>query len=848
MSLYDPALVRMWLDVLYVDTPGLIHISSTGNWTGRAFADPDQAAAYVAEMDSSKPEGIYLRATTMRTQPTAGGRGRIENSHALPGLWADVDLAGPGHKTTGTLPPDVDAGRALIEATGLPQPTLWVHSGGGLYPWWLLADPVDIDDDNIDDIKALSATWQVVIARAAESLGWEYGKGVGDLARVLRVPGTVNRKEGLERPCTIIDVTDHRYTIDDLRSGLAAALERHPAPERPAPPVRSLQVVRAAGDISPGDDFENKVDWADAELLGGDGWALDHEQGGTRYWIRPGKTEGVSATTGRSQDRDRLFVFSENAKPFETWVPYNKFGAYALLHHGGDHSAAAKELRKLGFGTPTPLSPDPSAEQRAAIRDLIPATDGSSALALEPEPADAPHPKEFGPTEDGLARALVAHHGHELRYCPERGSWLRWDCHRWAWDVEEAHREHVLALARQYPDDEKSGFRTFKRRGLSAAGVTGVARLAQSNRRVAVTFDKLDSDPWILNTPQGAVDLRTGKMAPPNPDHLVTRSTRCPSDPGADQTVWLKFLADTFGGDQQLIGYLQRLVGYSAIGLVREHVLPFCFGSGGNGKGVFLEAVAGVLGDYATTAPVGFLMAQQHAGHETEIARLAGARMVICSEVNEADSFDEAKVKQLTGGDTLTARFMRQDHFSFTPTHQLWLMGNHQPAVKSGGRSFWRRLRLVPFEHEVPEDEIVEDLQGILVREHGPAILAWIAQGAADYAAGGLREPETVKAATANYEKNQDTVAQFVEERCRIGGGPAVEIKSAVLWAGYEHWCRANGETAVSRTAFGLAIKKVPGVAQPRSNTARSFAGITLLDADESDENPSPNPSRGGES
>jgi putative DNA primase/helicase len=222
-----------------------------------------------------------------------------------------------------------------------------------------------------------------------------------------------------------------------------------------------------------------------------------------------------------------------------------------------------------------------------------------------------------------------------------------------------------------------------------------------------------------------------------------------------------------------MIGYLQRLVGYSAVGMIGPHVLPFCHGSGGNGKGAFLEAVTGVLGDYATSAPVGFLMAQTHSGHETEIARLAGARMVLCSEVNEDDRFDEAKVKQLTGGDTLTARFMRQDHFTFTPTHQLWLMGNHQPAVRSGGRSFWRRLRLVPFLHEVPESEVIDDLQGLLVREHGAALLAWIVAGAVAYAEDGLREPDSVKSATAAYERDQDTVRRFVDDCCHLGGGPA---------------------------------------------------------------------------
>lgn len=448
---------------------------------------------------------------------------------------------------------------------------------------------------------------------------------------------------------------------------------------------------------------------------------------------------------------------------------------------------------------------------------------------LNPE---APPPGAFGPTEDGMARALVAHFGHELRYCPQRGKWLQWQGHRWKWDEGEFHRERIRQLARILPEDTRD-WRKFHSRAMSASGVAGIARLAQSDTKVVAHFDHLDADPWLLNTPAGPVDMRTGDVGDPDPDRLVTRSTACAIGADVDTQAWAAFLADTFGDDQELIGYLQRLVGYSAIGAVGPHVLPFAFGSGGNGKGVFLEALAGVLGDYATTAPVGFLMAQQHTGHETEIARLAGARMVICSEVNEDDRFDEAKVKMLTGGDTLTARFMRQDHFTFTPTHQLWLMGNHKPAVKSGGRSFWRRLRLVPFVHEVPEDKVVEDLQGILIRDHGPALLAWIVRGAVDYLSGGLREPGSVKDATKEYAVEQDTVTRFVDEACHVAPGKHVVSKTSDIREAYERWCFTEGETPVSSKALTQTLARKFDITSERNRHGRFYAGVTLLSDEE---------------
>lgn len=860
----DPAHVRLWLDVLYVATPGLMHISATGKWAGRTFEDRDQAAAYVAELDESKPEGIYLRVTTLKGKPASDGRGSAADSLALPGLWADLDIAGPGHAhdvcaddcprkeqhvcVTRPLPPTEDDARQIIAESGLPDPTVWVHSGGGLYPWWLLDRHVDINADNLAGIKELSARWQAVIARSATKLGWHYGP-VGDLARILRIPGTVNRKEGLVRPCRITDAQPHRYSIDEVRAGLAAALEMYPDPQG-APAARRLEVVRAPGHVTPNDDFEQRVDWDDHLLLGGAGWRIAKGQpGGYCEWIRPGKTTaGFSATTGKDPLRDRLWVFSTDAE-LPTDQPMTKPYVYALLHHRGDTKAATRELARLGFGTPLELAPDPippvAAEPAPRPRDAPPATlsmvDGT-AVRVVAEPL--PSAEKFGPTQDGMARALVTHHRADLRYCPQRGKWLHWTGHRWQWDDAEVHRELIKGLARSLPDGD--GWAVFKRSSLSGAGATGIARQAQSDPALVVNFEDLDGDPWILNTPDGVVDLRTGQLTPSDPDRLCTRTTYCAPDPAASPARWDEFLADTFGGDSQLVSYLQRLVGYSAVGVVGAHVLPFAHGSGGNGKGVFLEALAGVLGGYATSAPNGFLMSQPFPSHETEIARLAGARMVICSEVNEDDRFDEAKVKMLTGGDSLTARFMRQDHFTFKPTHQLWLMGNHRPAVRSGGRSFWRRLRLVPFEHEVPEDKIVDDLQGILMRDHGPALMAWIVAGAVAYARGGLAEPASIKAATAEYELDQDSVAKFVEDCCRIGGGEQVTVRIAKVREAYEQFCHNNGDKPVSAKAFGTALERRFGVLRMRQASARLYGNVSLLTPDVSSDDESSRDEQGG--
>ncbi|WP_049568691.1 hypothetical protein, partial [Nonomuraea sp. SBT364] len=226
--------VHAWLNTLHGGAPGLLNISATNAWAGAHFTtDPDgldAAVAYVGKLDRQGKQGIYARATTLRTAPPPGSRGPADLSLSFPGFWADIDLNVPGHKhevcaadcakghthITLPLPPDADAARNILAAAGLPEPTMWINSGGGWYPWHLLDTPHTITAATYDDIVTLSTRWQLVIEAAARTLGWHYGRGVGDLARVLRIPGTINRKADLERPCRIAEASGTTYTLDQL--------------------------------------------------------------------------------------------------------------------------------------------------------------------------------------------------------------------------------------------------------------------------------------------------------------------------------------------------------------------------------------------------------------------------------------------------------------------------------------------------------------------------------------------------------------------------------------------------------------------------------------------------------
>jgi putative DNA primase/helicase len=446
---------------------------------------------------------------------------------------------------------------------------------------------------------------------------------------------------------------------------------------------------------------------------------------------------------------------------------------------------------------------------------------------LTPTPGD-----RYSYTDDGNAQRLVAKYGANIRYVPQAGKWLTWDTHRWRWDEENKLQEAARWTMRQWLAPDEDGEK-HRRSSLNARRINAMLQLASSDPRVLAHAQQLDSKRLHLNTPAGVVDLLTGERVDPDRAQLHTRSTHVPPDPEMPTPRWDAFLKDTFCGDPDMTGYVQRLAGYAASGDVRHHVLPFLYGSGQNGKTVLAEVLRALLGDYAATAPPKFLMAQRYGGHETEIARLQGLRLVIASEVNQDHQFDEAKVKELTGADALTARFMRQDFFTFEPTHHLWLAGNYKPAVKSGGDSFWRRLRLVPFLHRVPDENRVDNLARILVDEEGPGILAWIAAGAVDLFAHGMREPAAVLEQTLAYAAEENHLGRFLEERCRIGGGQMVKLNTAILRAAYEQWCHGEGEQPLAPSPFGRDLKSLHGIDSTQSNGKRFYVGLSLLSLDE---------------
>ncbi|MFJ3497767.1 phage/plasmid primase, P4 family [Streptomyces sp. NPDC086091] len=450
-------------------------------------------------------------------------------------------------------------------------------------------------------------------------------------------------------------------------------------------------------------------------------------------------------------------------------------------------------------------------------------------------------------SDRGNAKLFVKLYANDYRHVPGIG-WYRWDTTRWQIDEDDTVLWAAGDLAESIAVHDPRGVFTtsalhqHRRRALSTTGINAMLVQARSAPGMVLNAALLDADPYALCTPAGIVDLYTGTVKTPDPHRDFHSRSTSVSPRSVATPRWNRFLTDTFGADaegQEMIGYLQLLLGYSVTGDVGAQILPFLFGSGKNGKSVLLDVLMKLLGDYADAAPPGFLMARPYEGHPTDLAELHGRRVIVCSEVKPGDKFDEARVKLLTGGDRIKARRMRQDFFSFEPTHKLWLLGNHRPEVGTGGFAFWRRMRLIPFERVVPDHRKIDNLADILVTEEGPGILGWLIEGARRYLGGDrdLTGPERVRIATTAYAETEDHTGRFYEECCVLGSD--LRAEQTALYAVYKAWCQNEGAPVMTSRAFAARTRELVGLNSPRemilSNQRKHYPGIGLLTDQERD-------------
>ncbi|WP_297479092.1 phage/plasmid primase, P4 family [Ferrovum sp.] len=424
-------------------------------------------------------------------------------------------------------------------------------------------------------------------------------------------------------------------------------------------------------------------------------------------------------------------------------------------------------------------------------------------------------------TEDALALAFTRRYHQDWRYVSGWGKWLVWDGQRWRTEDTLASTDlirHVCRNASLKADNPKVAAKL-----AGSSTISGVERLARSDRRHAATTSEWDADVWLLNTPGGMVDLHTGRIRPHDRRDRMTKITS--ATPRGECPTWKSFLTDVTGNDTELMGYLQRMAGYCMTGVTSEHALFFLYGTGANGKSVFLNVLATILGDYATNAPMDTFMETRTDHHPTDLAGLRGARFVSAIETEQGRRWNESKVKGITGGDKVSARFMRQDFFEFFPQFKLVVAGNHKPAIRNIDEAMKRRLHLIPFTVTIPPERRDGKLTEKLLKEQD-GILAWMLEGCLVWQKGGIPRPDPVVSATDEYFESEDSVGRWLDERCVM----AVHANSltAELFNDWKQWAEASGEFVGSQRRFSdLLITR--GLEKWRNPAGvRGFRGLGL--------------------
>ena len=399
------------------------------------------------------------------------------------------------------------------------------------------------------------------------------------------------------------------------------------------------------------------------------------------------------------------------------------------------------------------------------------------------EPWAKPHPRVKAADLDGFhfsdlanAELMVKWFGPDLRYCHTWRKWLVWDGKRWKVDdtgavvrqaADTVHSLYKLTSTIQDKEKRKElakhALKCEAKRSLDA-----MISLAESQSEIVILSDQLDRDKHLLNVDNGTIDLRTGELREHRREDLITKLAPVRFDPEAKSPLFEKFLNDIFAGNQDMIQFVQRAIGYALTGDTSEQCLFIAWGGGENGKSTLIETILALVGDYGMSTPSQTLLAKRYDGIPNDLARLKGARFVAAVEVEEGKPLAESRIKQMTGGDTMNARFMRSEWFDFKPEFKVFLATNHKPQIKGTDHAIWRRIQLVPFTVQISKEKQDKHLAEKLLAEL-PGILNFAVQGCLDWQRDELRPPEEVTRATAKYRAESDEVGRFIGEWCVTG-------------------------------------------------------------------------------
>lgn len=441
---------------------------------------------------------------------------------------------------------------------------------------------------------------------------------------------------------------------------------------------------------------------------------------------------------------------------------------------------------------------------------------------------------KFSLDDIGNGERLLHHEGQNIRYCPTIGKWLVWKYNKWAVDDVGAIYELARQTAKKifleaYEEQDSDMIKRIAKHGSKSCNNSAIKNMieqASTMDGIPILQSELDANDFIVNCTTGIINLESGECLPSDRSYLITKEMPVAYDRRATSVLWEEFLERIFDGNKEMIRFIQKSVGYSLTGSNREQCIFICHGTGANGKSTFMDTVIEMMGDYAKNATMTTFLEKKNDSNTNDLARLAGCRFVGASEAEEGKKLSEALIKQLTGGEKISARFLHKEFFEFAPTFKLWMGTNHKPVIKGTDNGIWRRIMLIPFEVTIPEQERDKELPKKLKKEHS-GILNWAIEGALLWQKEGLNPPLAVQAANNEYRSEMDVLRNFLN-MCVVKCEKAT-LQSSTLYKTYTKWAEENGEFILSSTKFGLKVKE-KGIDGSRSKAFAYWKNIALSD------------------
>jgi putative DNA primase/helicase len=793
----------------------------------------DQAVEYCAA--KSPTFDVYAAVGLQHERPANTSRGAETGVSALPGFWSDVDIAGAAHKAE-ALPPTEQDARSLIDTAGL-EPSIVVQSGFGLQPYWLFREPYQIESDGERQrLKSLSSRFQLNLRLRANVRGWTMDS-TADLCRVLRVPGTFNHKVDGDIRMVTAEYGEQAYNLADFED-LLAGIEDPGEVKRDAPqtdlPLTDLPPAKlppilegcvwmhhcrdTAASLAEPEWYRMLTVVARCEDA--ERWAHDLSRAYPKYSRRETQRKLKQASGDKVAPVTCAYVQSD--------LNGGRFCDECLFRGNINSPIAIGRIEGVDAGAgDEPTSSDaPPASETTATPGV-----GTAAAAIQIE--------RF--TDLGNANRFAAKYRDELRYCEKWARWYRWDSMRWREDEMLAVQQMagtlirgLYGLAKKIRDeDELKAYLAHLAKSESWRCLLAMVNLARSHPNIAIRTDDLDGDPWLLTVHNGTIDLHTGRLRAHNPKDLISKLAPVTFDPNAQCPNWLEFLNLVMNQRATLVAFLQRAFGCCLTGIASDKAMFILYGPGGdNGKSTMVDVIQRLLGDYATRTPTETFLKKKDGAIPNDVAKLKGARFVWASENERGSRLSESLIKEMTGSDKLSARFMRGEFFEFYPEFKPWLATNHKPQVR-GDRALWNRLKLIPFEISIPKDRQKPHHEVMaMFRAEYPGILNWALQGCLEWQRDGLGVPDEVINATREYESEQDTFSMFLEEKCvRVA---SARVLSLALYREYKTWAEEHGETPASHKIFASLMSE-RGFAKTKTMKGALYQGIGVRTEDHYD-------------